>query len=143
MRLLMCLLLPHQLEHQKAHTQSFWIGSPTHRGWAHLCGSILLLELQKQAASEDTPFFPDANSTLRLSAGHVEGYKAADAVYHTPITTLQGLIEKHGDAVLTRAEGPGEFECPERLVETARADSAVRAVPTNVLCKRSRTLFAF
>ena len=81
--------------------------------------------------------FPDANSTLRLSAGHVEGYKAADAVQHTPITTLQGLIEKHEDAVLTRAEGPGEFECPERLVETARADAAVRAVPTNVLCKRS------
>ena len=102
-----------------------------------------LLELQKQAASEDTPFFPDANSTLRLSAGHVEGYKAADAVQHTPITTLQGLIEKHEDAVLTRAEGPGEFECPERLVETARADVAVRAVPTNVLCKRSRSLFAF
>ena len=36
-------------------------------------------------------FYPDANGCLRLSAGHVEGYSAADAVQHTPVTTLGGL----------------------------------------------------
>jgi|EP01044_Picomonas_judraskeda_P000058 hypothetical protein len=93
-----------------------------------------LLELQK-SASGDTPFYPDANSTLRISAGHVEGYRAADAVFHTPITTLKGLLDKHEDAALTCSEsdGPGEFDCPRRLVHMLASDVNAQAVPCNVL----------
>ena len=47
-----------------------------------------------QVATSET-FYPDANGCLRLSAGHVEGYSAADAVVHTPATTLAGLVDKH------------------------------------------------
>ena len=53
-----------------------------------------LLEVQQQHATEEA-FYPDANGCLRLSAGHVEGYAAADAVRHSPVTTLAGLVDKH------------------------------------------------
>ncbi len=42
-----------------------------------------------------TSFIPDANSTLRLTYGHIRGYSPADAVVYTPFTTLTGLIEKN------------------------------------------------
>ena len=52
---------------------------------------------------------------------------------HTPLTTLQGLIDKHEDAVLTRGEeGAAEFDCPGRLVELCRSDPKVCTVPTNI-----------
>lgn len=93
-----------------------------------------LLELQKKSATADTPFYPDANSTLRLSAGHVEGYHAADAVFHSPICTMQGLIDKHEDAKMMRADGAaGEYDCPSRLVEMCRDDPSALKVPVNVL----------
>ena len=92
-----------------------------------------LLELQKKSATADTPFYPDANSTLRLSAGHVEGYQAADAVFHSPICTLQGLIDKHEDAKMTQADGPGVYDCPSRLIEMCRDDPSALTVPVDVL----------
>ncbi len=39
-------------------------------------------------------FFPDANLTLRVAYGKVQGYKPMDAVYYTPVSTLTGIIEK-------------------------------------------------
>jgi hypothetical protein len=39
-------------------------------------------------------FIPDANSTLRLTYGHVKGFTPVDATYMKPLTTLTGLIEK-------------------------------------------------
>ena len=39
-------------------------------------------------------FIPDANSTLRLTYGHVKGFTPVDATYMKPTTTLTGLIEK-------------------------------------------------
>ncbi len=39
-------------------------------------------------------FYPDANSTMRLTYGSVEGYQAADAVYYQFQTSLDGVIEK-------------------------------------------------
>jgi hypothetical protein len=94
-----------------------------------------LLELQKKATCGNLAFYPDANSTLRISAGHVEGYQAADAVQHAPITTLAGLIDKHAEAVLLcgEQEGPGEFSCPERLVRMCTDDKEACATPTNIL----------
>ncbi|MCU7493943.1 MAG: S46 family peptidase [Ignavibacteria bacterium] len=54
-------------------------------------------------------FIPDANSTLRLTYGHVRGYSPADAVYNAPFTTLQGVIEK--------SYLGGEYRIPEKLRE--------------------------
>jgi len=58
----------------------------------------------------DSIFYPDANSTLRLSYGKIGGYDGNDAVHYDYATTLSGLIEK---------EDPysREFFVPELLQE--------------------------
>jgi len=56
----------------------------------------------------DKAFYPDANSTLRVTYGKVDGYTPRDAVQYTPVTYLDGIIEKH-------VEGDYEFHVPERL----------------------------
>jgi hypothetical protein len=42
----------------------------------------------------DKRFYPDANSTLRVSYGNVKGYFPADAVEYNWYTTLDGIMEK-------------------------------------------------
>ena len=42
----------------------------------------------------DSNFFPDANLTLRVAYGHVQGFRPKDAVYYTPYSTLSGIMEK-------------------------------------------------
>ena len=42
----------------------------------------------------DVNFFPDANLTLRVAYGHVEGFRPRDGVYYKPYSTLDGIIEK-------------------------------------------------
>jgi len=39
-------------------------------------------------------FYPDANSTMRMTYGTVEDYMAADAVFYDYYTTLAGVMEK-------------------------------------------------
>jgi hypothetical protein len=55
-------------------------------------------------------FYPDANSTMRMSYGTVQDYKAADAVQYSYITTMNGIIEK---------EDPtnDEFIVPAKLMD--------------------------
>ena len=43
---------------------------------------------------KDKTFYPDANLTLRVAYGHVEGYSPSDGVYYYPSSTLKGIIEK-------------------------------------------------
>ncbi|TKB56835.1 S46 family peptidase [Ferrimonas aestuarii] len=45
--------------------------------------------------SRKQPVYPDANGTLRISYGVVDGYQAADALYKQPFTRLEGIAEKH------------------------------------------------
>lgn len=47
------------------------------------------------AAYGGRPIAPDANSTLRVSFAHVQGYAPRDGVYYTPFTTLSGVLEKY------------------------------------------------
>lgn len=42
----------------------------------------------------DSLFYPDANSTIRLTYGYVGDYKPRDAVHYSHYTTLAGVIEK-------------------------------------------------
>jgi len=86
-----------------------------------------------QQAASDEVFYPDANGCLRLSAGHVEGYEAADAVVHKPVTTLGGLLEKHVEATLLGGDNSDDFECPPRLAALCKADAVVRKTPVCVL----------
>lgn len=48
-----------------------------------------IMEFDKQRA-----FYPDANSTLRVAYGRIEGYRPADAVWHMYESRLEGIIEK-------------------------------------------------
>ncbi len=48
-----------------------------------------LMEMQKERK-----FYPDANSTMRLTYGRVGDYQARDAVHYDYFTTLQGVMEK-------------------------------------------------
>jgi hypothetical protein len=42
----------------------------------------------------DKTFYPDANSTLRVAYGKVDGFKPADGIIYNYYTTLSGLIAK-------------------------------------------------
>ncbi len=53
--------------------------------------------------------YPDANSTMRFTYGHVAGYKPADAVTYAPFTRLKGVLEKNSGIV--------PFDMPEKLAE--------------------------
>ena len=53
-------------------------------------------------------FYPDANSTLRLTYGTVKGYYSKDAVYFTNYTTLKGIIEKDNPEIY-------DYDVPEKL----------------------------
>ena len=60
------------------------------------------------------PVAPDANSTLRVSFGHVKGYTPRDGAFYTPQTTLRGIVEKHTDAE--------PFDVPEAVLAAAPGD---------------------
>ncbi len=62
------------------------------------------------AMQPDKKFYPDANSTLRLTYGTAKAYSPKDASYFAYYTTLNGLIEK---------ENPKDFEfnVPAKLKE--------------------------
>ncbi len=51
-----------------------------------------LQEVKRQFQGKD--FVPDANGILRYTHGRVEGYSPKDAVHYTPLTTLEGMLEK-------------------------------------------------
>ncbi|WMI65915.1 S46 family peptidase [Aestuariibaculum sp. YM273] len=55
-------------------------------------------------------YFPDANSTLRVTYGKVKGYAPRDAVYYNHISYLDGVMEKY-------VPGDYEFDVPEKLIE--------------------------
>jgi hypothetical protein len=42
----------------------------------------------------DKKFYPDANSTLRLSYGNVSSYSPADGKHYSAFTTIEGVMEK-------------------------------------------------
>lgn len=58
----------------------------------------------------DKKFYPDANSTLRLSYGKIEGYKPADGVKYEYMTTLEGILEKEDPNV-------SDYTVPAKLKE--------------------------
>lgn len=64
-----------------------------------------LMEMQTEKC-----FYPDANSTFRVSYGKVAGYAAIDAVYYKPYTTLSGIMQKDNPEIY-------DYDVPQRLRE--------------------------
>ena len=59
--------------------------------------------------SQGQAVYPDANSTLRVSYGKVSSLVPRDGVHYTPLTTVQGIVEKY--------TGADPFDAPETLLD--------------------------
>ena len=53
--------------------------------------------------------YPDANGTLRVSFGKVDGFSPRDGVQYTPVTTVAGIVEKD--------TGQVPFDAPRPLLD--------------------------
>lgn len=78
----------------------------------------------------ESGLYPDANSTLRLTFGHVQGWSPEDGAVFLPQTTLSGMVAK--------ATGEVPFDAPEGLLsrageESRWSDDALEDVPVNYL----------
>lgn len=69
----------------------------------------LYMEAQMTVFTEKR-FFPDANSTLRVSYGQVSGSEPRDGIRYQPVTYLDGVMEKY-------KPGDYEFDVPAKLVQ--------------------------
>jgi hypothetical protein len=57
-------------------------------------------------------FYPDANSTLRVSIANIKGYQPRDGVHYSPHTTVAGLLAKD--------TGKQPFNVPQALKQAAK-----------------------
>ena len=64
---------------------------------------------QQMETDKDRKFFPDANSTLRVTYGKVKGSNPRDAVSYGYQTHLAGVMEKY-------IPGDYEFDLPKKLI---------------------------
>lgn len=69
--------------------------------------------IEAQEAYRGKSFYPDANSTLRVSIAEVAGYAPRDGVVYTSRTTVQGLLDKE--------TGKEPFANPQALLAAAAA----------------------
>ena len=71
-----------------------------------------LLNAAIREMQEDRNFYPDANSTMRLSIGIVSGYSPHNAVKFSYFTTTKGVFEK-----VREYKGDSDFEVQPALLE--------------------------
>ncbi|NNE16783.1 MAG: S46 family peptidase [Saprospiraceae bacterium] len=69
-------------------------------------------------------FYPDANSTMRVTYGKVAGYEPVDAVLYQPVTYLDGVIEKY-------KPGDYEFDVDDKLLELYETKNYGQYADTN------------
>jgi hypothetical protein len=77
----------------------------------------LLYRTWMQAIMEfdsDRIFYPDANSTLRVTYGTVQGYSPADAVMYLPVSTIEGIMQKDDPDIF-------DYDIPQSLREVYAA----------------------
>jgi hypothetical protein len=63
--------------------------------------------------NKDFQFYPDANSTIRLTYGNCMGYEPRDGVVYDYYTTLDGVMDKADPEDM-------EFDLPNRMYELYR-----------------------
>lgn len=68
----------------------------------------LYMEAQMKVLPEEKNYYPNANSTLRVSYGQVNGYEPLDAVVYQFQTTANGIMEKY-------IPESYEYDLPEKL----------------------------
>lgn len=73
--------------------------------------------------SQGRAVYPDANSTLRVSYGRISAMDPHDGVHYLPLTTVQGIVEKH--------TGAEPFNAPQPLRDAiAQGDFGSTAEPS-------------
>lgn len=78
--------------------------------------------LTQYSKSQGRPVYPDANSTLRVSYGRITPMSPRDGIDYRPLTTVQGILEKH--------TGTAPFDAPKPLREAiAKGDFGTTADP--------------
>ncbi|MBE8167808.1 MAG: S46 family peptidase [Shewanella sp.] len=70
------------------------------------------------------PVYPDANGTLRVTYGSVDGYQAQDGMYKQPFTQLVGITAKH--------TGIAPFNAPQKLLDVIAANDNGKHVVESV-----------
>ena len=70
------------------------------------------MQAQMDVFSSKT-FYPDANSTLRLTYGNVKGYHPRDGVQYDFYTYLDGVMEKY-------KPGDYEYDLPQKMIDLYR-----------------------
>ncbi|MCH2101950.1 MAG: S46 family peptidase [Planctomycetes bacterium] len=88
---------------------------------AGLRQEIGALWIEAQEGWRGQQFYPDANSTLRLSTASVKAYSPRDGVLHTPLTTVRGMLAKH--------TGEGEFDAPAEIFKAVSDDPSALDIP--------------
>jgi len=94
--------------------------------------SLYMAALIEYRKSLGQSVYADANGTLRVTYGSVQGYSPRDGVTYTPFTRLEGVVEKE--------TGADPFASPPTLLEAAAAnrygayrDERLETVPVNFL----------
>jgi hypothetical protein len=82
--------------------------------------------------------YPDANGTLRISYGKVDGFSPRDGVVYTPVTMVAGIVEKN--------TGQVPFDAPKPLLDAiargdfdGTADPALKTQTVNFLTNLDTT----
>lgn len=78
------------------------------------------------------PVYADANSSLRVTVGHVKGYSPKDGLVAVPFTRLEGIVQKE--------TGVDPFDAPKKELELIKQKQygdfyvkAIDSVPVNFL----------
>jgi hypothetical protein len=75
-------------------------------------------------ASNGGRLYPDANGTLRVTFGQVQGYVPRDGVAYTPKTSVSGILQKN--------TGSGEFDAPKAELDAIRANKTAGYVDPKI-----------
>jgi hypothetical protein len=100
------------------------IGEETQKSAAQLEEGRHLLLAGMKEMQPGKVFYPDANSTMRLTYGTVGSYTPRDGVLYREKTTVQGYIEKE-------IPGDDEFDVPARMKELVLARNFGRYADEN------------
>lgn len=77
-----------------------------------------------ELSPKEDRIFPNANSTLRVTYGKVNGYSPSDAIYYNPVSYLEGIMEKY-------VPGDYEFDLPAKLIELYESKDYGQYVDSN------------
>ncbi|MBP8848968.1 MAG: S46 family peptidase [Breznakibacter sp.] len=99
---------PAYIESKQIYDYYKEMGTKSSPSYYNIDKNLRLFTAAMMEMSPDKTFYPDANSTMRLSYGVVGDYQPKDGVIYKHFTTLEGIIEKE-------IPNSYEFSVPQKL----------------------------